>query len=104
MFSHRDTPPVRRADECAEQLMRLHRFRFELRVELAAEEPGMIRDLADLDVGPIRRLAGESQAVLSKNLLVLTIELITVPVAFANRRNAVRLAREAALRKLACIG
>ena len=38
------------ADERSEQRMRLQRLRFELRMELAAQEPGMIRDLADLDV------------------------------------------------------
>src|SRR5262245_19774137 len=44
---------IRRADERFEQRVRLHRLRLELRVELAAEEPRMSRDLADLDIGPV---------------------------------------------------
>ena len=52
------------ADECAEQRMRLERLRFELGMELAAEVPRMIRDLADLDIHAVRGLACEPQAVL----------------------------------------
>ena len=42
------------ADERLEQRMRLHRLRFELGMELAAEKPGMVGDLADLDVRAVR--------------------------------------------------
>src|SRR5271165_7095725 len=35
---------VGRADECLEQRVRLHGFALELRMELAAQEPGMIGD------------------------------------------------------------
>ena len=45
---------VSRPDERLEQRMRLHGFGFELGMELAAQEPGMVRDLADLDVGVVR--------------------------------------------------
>src|SRR5438045_1328271 len=45
------------ADERAEQRVRLQGLRFELGMELAAEVPGMIRNLADLDVGSVGRLA-----------------------------------------------
>ena len=59
----------RRADEGAEQRMRLQRLRFELGMELAAEIPGMIGDLADLDVHAVRSLAREPQAVRGENRL-----------------------------------
>ena len=51
-----------RADEGDEQRVRLQRLRLELGMELAAEEPGMVGDLADLDVRAVGRLAGDAQA------------------------------------------
>src|SRR5437763_7704345 len=50
------------ADERLEERMRLHRLGFELGMELAAQEPGVVGDLADLDVGAVGGLAGETQA------------------------------------------
>ena len=64
LFDLRDPPlPVlsRRSDERLEQRVRLHRLALEFRMELASEKPGMIRDLADLDVRIIGRLAGDPQ-------------------------------------------
>src|ERR1039457_4681560 len=53
-------PPVLigRADERFEQRMRLHGLRFELGMELASQEPRMVRNLADLHVGAVGRLPG----------------------------------------------
>src|SRR5580704_9069480 len=48
---------VGRADEGLEQRMRLHGFGFEFRMELAAQEPGVIGDLANFNVGAVRRFA-----------------------------------------------
>src|SRR5438876_46392 len=47
--------------ERPEQRMRLERLRFELGMELAAQIPRMAGNLANLDVGAIRRLARNSQ-------------------------------------------
>src|ERR1035437_10017875 len=47
----------RRADEALEQRVRLHGLGFELGMELAAQIPRMVADLADLDVRTVRRLA-----------------------------------------------
>src|SRR5580698_2604768 len=48
---------VRRRHKGREQRMRLHRLGFKFRMELAAEEPGMVRDLADFHVHRIGGLA-----------------------------------------------
>src|SRR5690348_11760902 len=53
---------VRRADEGLEQGMRLHGLGLELGMELAAEKPRVIGDLADLDVGAVRGLSRDAQA------------------------------------------
>src|SRR5579862_2130506 len=88
---------IRRADEGAKQRMRLERFGFELRMELAAQEPRVIRNLADLNVGLIRRFAGNSQASGSKNFFVLAIELVAVPVALADLARTIGSLGETAL-------
>src|SRR5437870_644370 len=44
---------VRSADECLEQRMRLERLRLELRVELAADEVGVIGNFDHLHVGAV---------------------------------------------------
>ena len=44
--------------------MRLQRLGFELGMKLASQEPGMIAQLADLDVHSVGSLAGQLQAVL----------------------------------------
>src|SRR5882724_9316967 len=53
---------VRSPDECFEQGMRLHRLGLEFRVKLAAQEPRVADDFADLHVGAVRRFAGDPQA------------------------------------------
>jgi len=50
---------MRGADESREERMRLERLRFEFRVELAAETPGMVGQLANFDVNAIGGLAGD---------------------------------------------
>src|ERR1700722_7124568 len=75
---------VRRRDKGGEQWMRLEGFGFELGMELAAEKPGMIGDLANLDVPRIRRLPGDAESAGRQNLLVLAIEFVTVTMALAD--------------------
>src|SRR5687768_6990643 len=62
----------------SEQRMGLERLRLELRMELTAEVPGMLLQLADLDVHPVRRLPGELQAVFRQHRLELAVELIAM--------------------------
>src|SRR4051812_28466025 len=57
-------------DECAEQRMRLERFRFEFGMELASQIPRMVVNLTDLDVSVIRGLAGDPQTGGRQDLLI----------------------------------
>src|SRR5437764_1376066 len=70
-------------------------------MELAAQSPGMVRELADLDVNRVGGLAGQVQAVLRQNRLELAVELIAVAVPFADLRRAIRGTRETAFREIA---
>jgi hypothetical protein len=49
------------ADEIPEQRVGFHRFGLELRMKLAAEEPGVIGDFDDLDQVVVRGGAGDGQ-------------------------------------------
>src|ERR1017187_8378397 len=71
-------------DERLEQGMRLHRLGLELGMELAAEIPRMIGDLADLDIGLVRRLARDAQPSGFQPVLVFPVELVAVPVALVD--------------------
>src|SRR5947207_6586002 len=88
---------VRGADEGAEQRVRLERLRFELGMELAPEIPGVIADLTDLDIGVIRRLAGDPQPCGGQDLLILAVEFVAVAVPLTDLRGAVRFLSEAAI-------
>src|SRR5579884_4073049 len=81
--------------------MRLQRLRFELRMELAAEIPGVILEFADLDIGGVRRLSRDAQAVAGKPLLEIAVELVAVTMALADLRRAVGLRGEASFGQLA---
>src|SRR5678809_1078668 len=63
-------------DEGAEKRMRLHRLALELRVELAGEEIGMVRDLDDLDEPLVGRLARHLQAAALEVIHVLAVHLV----------------------------
>ena len=75
---------IRRFHKCAEQRMRLKRFGFEFGMELAAEEEGMLGDLHDFHVGPVRGCAGELQSSASEDGFVFAVEFIAVAVALAD--------------------
>src|ERR1017187_5037232 len=66
-------------------------------MELAAEIPGMVGDLADLDVGIVRRLAGDLEARRLQALFVFAIELVAVAMALVDFARAVGVVRHAAL-------
>src|SRR5581483_4968186 len=78
-------------DESGEERMRARRPRLQLGVELAAEEPRMVRELDDLDELAVGREAAQAHAVLDEQLAILIRDLITVPVALAHLRRAVDL-------------
>src|SRR5207249_2906266 len=74
--------------------------RLELRVDLARDEPRMIRQLDDLDEpAPLERPAHD-EAGLREPLAVRVVHLVAVPVPLVNRRLAVQLARPCALGNL----
>ena len=57
----------RRLDETPEKRMAVHRPRFELGMELAAEKPGMVAWLDDLDQIAVRRQDRSSTMPLAPN-------------------------------------
>src|SRR6516164_8436782 len=69
--------------------MWLERLRFELRMELAAQEPRMVRRFYDFHVILIGGPPGDSQPRGDQRLLVLPVELVTVPVPLADFVRAV---------------
>src|SRR5262249_5948370 len=71
--------------------MWLQRLRLELGVELAAEEVRMIRELNDLDVGAVRRAAGDPHAAADQHRFVLAVELVAMAMALADLERAVGL-------------
>src|ERR1035437_5324234 len=93
------TPPVLigGADKRLEEGMRLHRLGLELGMELAAEIPRMIGDLADLDIGLVRRLARDAQPRGFQPVFVFPVELIAVPVALVDPARAIGAVRETVL-------
>src|SRR5438105_1253789 len=93
----------RGAHERAEQRMRLQGLRLELRMELAAQEPGMIRELADLDVNAVGSLSGQPQTVLFQNSFVFAIEFVAVAMTLADLTPPVCLTCETVVRQLAGI-
>src|SRR5450759_1928266 len=87
----------RRADEALEQRVRFHGLGFELGMELAAEIPRMVADLADLDVGIIGRLAGDLETRRLQALFVFAVELVAVAMALVDLARAVGFVCHAAL-------
>src|SRR5712691_11559005 len=86
----------RGADEGTEQRMRLQRLGLELGMELAAQIPGVIRDLSDLDVNGVRRFTREPKSVPLQDVFVFAVEFVTVAMALADFGFSVSGAREAA--------
>src|SRR5579863_6968808 len=86
---------VRGSDEGREQRMRFERLGFELWMELAAQKPGMVRNLADFHVNGVGSLAGDPQPSARQNLFVLPVELVTMPMTFADLRRSVSAFGEA---------
>src|SRR5476651_1258514 len=86
----------RGTDERGEERVRLEWLRFELGVELHADEPGMAGKLDDLGQLAVRRHAGKAQPLVLEPSLVVDVDLVAVPVALADRDGAVDFAHLAA--------
>src|SRR3954447_14103776 len=84
--------------------MWFERLRLELGMELAAEIPGMIGDLADLNVNAVGSLPGKLETVRRQEALELTIEFISMAMPLADLSRTISSAGEAALRQFARIG
>src|SRR5712671_2220813 len=82
-------------DECGEERMAAARGRGEFRVELAADEPRMRRQLDHLAQLLALGDAGNPQALVLQSLQVLVVDLVAVAVALVDHVRAVDLAREA---------
>src|SRR5204862_7662354 len=92
----RGFPPLplhlrRGRDEAGEERMRPRRPRLELRMELAADEPRMLRVLDDLDQLPVGTHAAEAKAVLGELLAIFVRDLVAVTMPLADLRDAVYL-------------
>ncbi|MPL84476.1 hypothetical protein SDC9_30441 [bioreactor metagenome] len=92
---------LRRSDEAAlflrglhqpgEQRMRREGFRLQLRMELHADEPGVILHLDDLGQPAIGRHAREHQPAGLQLVAILDVDLVAVAVAFLDLRGAIDL-------------
>src|SRR5262249_53190987 len=71
-------------DESSEQRMRAQRLRFEFRVELNSQIPGMPWQLDDLHELPVERAADDTQPAFDERLLIEAIELVPVAVALVD--------------------
>src|SRR5437764_13495006 len=72
---------IRCFDERTEERMRLQGLGLEFRLELAAQEVGMIGTLHDLYVVAVRSAASKLQASTRQDGLILTLDFITVAMA-----------------------
>ena len=64
--------------------MRIKRFRFELRMKLAAQKPRVILQLDNLDKLSIRRFTRKHQTAAAQFVFVTRVELIPMPMPLAN--------------------
>src|SRR5262249_38042545 len=78
-------------DETVEQWGRARRARLELRVELAGDEPGMIRQLDDLDQPPLLERSRHDEASVDQLLSIAVVDLVTVAVRLEDHRLPVGL-------------
>src|SRR2546422_3126691 len=82
-------------DDSGKERMAAAGRRGEFRVELAADQPGMRRQLDHFAQLLALGEAGNAQALVLQSLHVLVVDLIAVAVAFVDHVRAVDLAREA---------
>src|SRR5581483_6183319 len=88
---------VRGADEVAEERRRPRRARLELGVELAGDEPRVVRQLDDLDEPALLERPGDDEPVVDELLAVVVVHLVAVPVPLVDHRLPVGLVRARAV-------
>src|ERR1044071_2040431 len=79
----------RGADKRYEQRVRLEQARFQLRMELHANEPRMVGNFHDLRQNAVRRHAGEPQPLPLQPFLVVDVHFIAMTVALRDRGLAI---------------
>src|SRR5690606_28048259 len=91
------------ADEAAEQRVAVARARRELGVELAAEEPRVVRQLDHLHELAVLGRAGEHEPRLLEAVEIVVVELVAVAVALGHGLRAVGRGRERVLLQQAAL-
>src|SRR6185437_6954727 len=94
----------RGADERGEERVRLEGLRFQLGVELHADEPGVTGDLDDLGQFAVGRHAGEAQPLVLETALVVDVDLVAVAMTLADIGGAIELAHPTARRQHRLVG
>src|SRR5579863_4294172 len=74
--------------------MRFERLGFEFRVELAAEEPWMVRSFDDLNIVFVGGTAGDAETSGGQNFFVVAIEFVAMAMTFADLEFSVCTIRE----------
>src|SRR5580765_4990627 len=72
--------------------MRLQRLRLELRMELAAEEIGMVGNFNYLNICSVRGCSGDAEAAAGQHRFILAVEFITVAMALTDLHCAISFA------------
>src|ERR1700690_105887 len=78
------------ANERRKQRMWCEGFRLELRMELAADKPGMVGHFDDLNIYAVRCAARDSESGAGERRLVLAIEFVAMAMALGNFQRAIR--------------
>src|SRR5580704_4109961 len=82
------------AHERGKKRMRSERLRFEFRMKLAANEPGVIGHFDNLDIHVIGRPARDPEAGARERLLILAIKFVAMAMALGDFERAVSLMRK----------
>ena len=69
-------------------------------MELNGDEPGVVRELDDLDELAVRRFSGPEESMLREGLLIGPVELVAMPMPFVNDVTVVNLPSTGLLGKL----
>src|SRR5688572_11537232 len=80
-------------DEAREEGMRSRGAGLELGVELAADEPRVLRVFDDLDELSVGTQPAQAQAVLGEEVAILVRDFIAMPMALTDLRHAIHLGR-----------
>src|SRR6201993_168309 len=84
------------AHERGKKRMRGKRLRFEFRMKLAANEPGMLRHFDNFDIHAIGRPASDAETGARQRLLVLAIKFVAMAMALGDFEHSISLMRKRA--------